>query len=105
MVRQYPYTLQQQIVSGGGKDDNGNYTAPSNNWVDICYCRDEHGNGKKVTLTDGNSYEYSFLIQLPRGTEPLAPGTKVRVMDNNEVRAIGDVVHSRKDQLHSRIWV
>lgn len=105
MVRQYPYVLQVLELTGGGFDSNGNPIPPSETWMNLTRCRDEAGNGKKVTLNDGNVHEYAFLIQMPKGVEAIQPGKKVRVMDGADVRARGEVVYSRRDQLHSRAWV
>lgn len=105
MVAQYPYTLEVLVLSGGGYDNAGNPIDPTESWQVVSKCRDEAGNGKKVSLTDNSVYEYAFLIQLPRGVEAVEAGTKVRVVNRTEVRCSGDVVYSRKDQLHSRIWV
>lgn len=105
MVRQYPYILQSLTIADGGPDQDGNYQPATETWSDVCICRDEAGNGKKLTLADGSVHEYSYLVQMPKGTEPIDSGTKIRVMDGGEIRATGEVLYSRKDQLHSRLWV
>ena len=104
MVSQYPYILQVLSITGT-KDENGNWIAGTENWINLTRCRDEAGSGKKVTGIDGSSHDYSFLIQMPQGVEAIAAGTKVRVVDGAAVRATGLVIYSRKDQFHSRVWV
>lgn len=107
MIRQYPYTLQVIIQVPDTQDPNtGSIIPGSSSWIDVCKCRDEAGSGKRVTLSDGNVYEYQFLVQCPRGIEALIPGSKIRIIDSAEnVRCQGSVSYSRKDQLHTRIWV
>lgn len=105
MVVQYPYILQVLFLTGSTQDANGNYQEQTETWANYCRCRDEAGAGKKVTTVDGNVHDYSYLIQMPRGVEAIAPGTMVQVMQGSEVRAKGKVIYSRKDQMHSRIWV
>jgi hypothetical protein len=93
-------------MTAGGKDADGNPIPPSEDWVNLTRCRDEAGNGKAITLSDGTQQQYSYLIQMPKGVEAIAFDKKVRVLDSaNNVRAEGKVIYSRKDQLHSRIWL
>lgn len=106
MVKQYPYTLQVLYMTGGGKDSDGNIIPPSDDWVNYSRCRDEAGNGKPITLTDGTQSQYSYLIQMPKGVEALEFGKPVQVLDSEgNIRAKGKVIYSRKDQLHSRAWL
>jgi hypothetical protein len=104
VASQYPYVLQVLLLTGNTQDADGNYIPQTETWTNLCRCRDESGNGKSISTVDGEIYPYSFLIQMPKGVDPLAPGTQVRVMDGSTVRATGKVVYSRKDQLHSRAW-
>lgn len=105
MVSQYPYILQVLNLLGGGYDENGNPIPPSEQWINYCRCRDEAGNGRTVTTQDGVQHQYSFLVQMPKGVDEVKAGTKVKVVDGSDVRASGEVIYSRKDQLHSRLWV
>lgn len=105
MVKQYPYRLQRLTQTGPTTNPNGAYVGGSETWVDLCKCRDENSNGRPVTV-DGIQYAYNFLVQCPKGTNKLNSGEVVRVIDaENNVRVKGQVVHSSKDQLHTRIWV
>lgn len=104
-MTQYPYTLEVLYLTGGGKDVNGNPIPPIENWVALTRCRDEDGKSKVITTPDGVQHQFAFLVQMPQGVEPLKSGAKVRVKEGNEIRAIGDVIYSRKDQFHSRLWV
>jgi len=105
MIQQYPYTLEVLNIVEGEPDANGDYAVPLDSWQTISKCRDEAGNGRKITLEDGSAFEYNFLIQMPKGVESIAVGKKVRVKDGNSVRATGEIKYSRKDQLHTRAWV
>jgi len=105
MISQYPYILQVLFLTGGGTDENGNPISPSETWVNLTRCRDEAGNGRLITTVDGQQHQYSFLVQMPKGVEAVALGSQIRVVDGVEVRATGKVVYSRKDQMHSRLWV
>lgn len=106
VIRQYPYQLEIMVQQPDTVDGNGATIPGSKDWVFVCSCRDEAGNGKKVVREDGVVYDYSFLIQCPRGIEPVADGTFIRVLNSiGNVRCKGQVVHARKDQLHTRIWV
>lgn len=105
VVKQYPYTLEMLVQTGGGYDEAGNPIPSSEGWETVCNCRDEAGNGKKVTLSDNLVHEYSFLVQCPKGTPSIQKGTTIRVKEGDEVRCQGEVIYSRKDQLHTRLWV
>lgn len=105
MVVQYPYILEMLVRSGGGYDNAGNPIPSFEDWVSVGKCRDEAGNGKKVTLSDNTVHEYSFLVQCPKGTPAIEKGTTIRIMEGNIIRCQGEVIYSRKDQLHTRLWV
>lgn len=106
MVRQYPYTLQKQTSTAPTRNSDGDWVGGGVDWVDYAKCRDEDGTGKLVTMPDGQAATYSFLIQLPRGTEKIETGVAIKVVDSDGVtRAEGVVKYSRKDQLHTRAWV
>jgi len=105
MVVQYPYTLEVLKHIGGTYDPAGNPIPSQEVWQQLAKCRDEAGNGKKVSLSDNTVNEYAFLVQLPKGTEAVPVDTIIRVMDGQTVRCTGKVIYSRKDQLHSRLWV
>jgi hypothetical protein len=104
MVKQYPYLLQVFVQADATMDNNGNWIPGTQSWVDVCECRDESGSGKRITLTDGSVYEYNALIQCPV-IDQIKPGTMIRVIDGNVIRVEKAVVYSRKDQMHTRIWV
>lgn len=106
MVRQYPYTLQVLTLSGGGFDGDGNPIPSVEEYVDYAMCRDEaNAGGRQINLVDGGAHVFDSLVQLPKGTVPVAVGTSVRVMDGASIRIKGSVKRSQKDQLHTRIWV
>lgn len=106
MVKQYPYILQVFIQTEPTQDPvTGAMIPGTSSWEDVCKCRDEAGNGKRLKLQDNEFIEFSFLIQMPIGSPALEKDTKVRVMQDSIVRCEGSIIYSRKDQLHSRIWV
>jgi hypothetical protein len=105
MVSQYPYTLQVLLPGPDTQDAAGNIIPGTANWVNLTRCRDEDGRGKKVTLSDGNEHQFTFLIQMPKGVEALKAGTNVKVMEGSTVRAEGKVLYSRKGQMHTQTWV
>lgn len=107
MSMQYPYRLEKFIVNESWQDENGDFIPEQSKWEFVCKCRDEAGNGKQIQGTDGTIYTYSSLIQCPKGVGLIDTGTKVRVKDiMNNVRVLeAPVIYSRKDQLHTRIWV
>ena len=106
MVRQYPYTLQTQTSTAPTRNSDGDWVGGGVDWVDYSKCRDEDGTGRLITMPDGQTASYSFLIQLPRGTAALEAGRAIRVVEpNGVIRAEGVIKYSRKDQLHTRAWV
>lgn len=104
-MKQYPYILEVLYLSGGGQDADGNAIEPTKNWLALARCRDEAGNGKSVATQDGIVHQFSFLVQLPKGVEAFKAGTQIRVKDGAEIRCLGSVIYSRKDQFHTRLWV
>ena len=105
MVKQYAYQLEVLSIPDTVFDEKGNIIPPVETWNLVANCRDESGHGKKVTMADGLSYDYSFLVQLPKGVEAVEVGKRVRVLSVDHVRCEGVVIYSRKDQLHTRLWV
>lgn len=105
-VKQYPYTLQVLVQTPAYQDENGNWIPGTEQWVEHSKCRDEAGKGNKIIGEDGNEYDYSFLVQMPKGTAKLNSGNQIKVLTKNLVqRATGTIIYSRKDQLHTRAWV
>ncbi|WP_145716007.1 hypothetical protein [Chitinophaga japonensis] len=61
--------------------------------------------GRMVQLTDGNQFVYSWVVYMPKGTAPVAPGTAITVTWNGETIATGNVLLFSQGQLNSRIWL
>jgi hypothetical protein len=105
MKNQYPYTLQilpkQEVI----KDANGDFMDVDTAWETLGKCRDEAGRNYKVNSPDGVGYVATVLIFAPKGTDVIAPGATVRVMDGDICRATGKVIISRKEFFHTRIWL
>ena len=107
-VIQYPYNLEILTKTEGGfNESNGEWTSAVETWTFHAKCRDEaNGSGGRVTNQDGQVYIYGSLIHLPKGTDGLKGGDKVRVVDSSgTVRVEGSVQRFSKDQLHARIWL
>lgn len=103
---QYPYILQTLQQTDAVQDENGNWTPGGEEWVTHSKCRDESGSGRQVRGEDGSAIVVNFLVQCPLGTPAVPANTSIRVVDESEnVRATGKVLYSRKDRLHTRIWV
>lgn len=107
MIRQYPYNLEiQKITESEYIPETGEYSKGGEEWVFVAKCRDEAGTGRKITTPDGESYMYGTLVQLPKGTDGIKPGDKIRVVDEcGEIIFTGSVAKFKKNQLHSRLWV
>lgn len=106
MVKQYPYELYVFTAGESVFDEaTGEWVANPETWNFKSKCRDEAGTGRKITTPDGEAYTYGTLVQLPKGTDGIKSGDRIRVMNGSQVRFEGSVVRFSKDQLHSRIWV
>lgn len=106
-VIQYPYNLEVQTKTESVFDENtGEWSVGEETWVFHSKCRDEGGNGSRITTQDGEVYAYGSLIQLPKGTDGIRGGDHVRVTDSEgNVRVQGRTQKFSKDQLHSRLWL
>jgi hypothetical protein len=105
MRSQYPYKLQVIPELSPIKDENGDFVSNTPEWLDVAKCRDETGRNYVVNTPDGAGYVSTVTIFAPKGTTPLSPGTIVRVLDGDVVRATGKIVASRKEFFHTRIWL
>lgn len=106
---QYRYNLSSVVITGGGYDEKGNAYPSEVSEIVISKCRDEAGNGKTITLDDGNVLTYTAMIQVPGivSFENLPKvGSTVRVTDENGVIRVEKIVRVvRKELYHSRLWV
>lgn len=106
MVRQYPYTLELlQKTKSVFDESTASWIESTEEWVEVSKCRDETGGGGKVTTQDGEIYSFSSIVQLPKGTDGIKSGDRIRVIQGGNVRFEASVVRFSKDQLHSRLWV
>lgn len=106
MVKQYPYILYTQQLSGGGFNSDGDPIEPTPVFVPHSKCRDESNiGGKVVTMIDGSVHMYEALVQLPKKTEALQAGTLIYIMDGSDIRLQGTIKFFRREQMHCRIWV
>ena len=107
MVKQYPYKLELLANAEAIYDEtNGEFSAGLDQWSFHCNCRDEVGGGGKITTPDGEAYNYGSTVYLPKGTDGIKPGDKIRVLTTDGIlRFEGTVARFSKDQFHSRLWV
>lgn len=109
MVVQYPYILQILNTTESIQDEDGNWIEGNQAWINYSKCRDEDGNGKTVNGADGSQHVFSLLVQMPLGTTPLAPGDRIRIVNADTLQSERvpecEVIFSRKDQKHTRLWV
>ncbi len=105
---QYDYTLKILKKNEGEFDENtSSWIVGLEEWIDISKCRDEpNGSGAKITTTDGQVYSFGSMIYLPKGTDGIKSGDRIKVEDKGgNIRIEADVVRFSKDHFHSRIWV
>lgn len=107
MVTQYPYELLvYEEDEATYNEQYGKWSNESGNWESYGACRDEKSSsGSHVITVDGEVYDYSWIIFLPKGAEEVLKGSRVKVMDGNETRLKGRVIRFSSDQLHCRIWL
>lgn len=104
-VKQYPYTLLKKVDTASVKDENGNWTIPTSEWVEVGPCRDESNTkGAVVNLADGSAYVYSATVYMPK-TESIKTGTMIQVKDGENVRVYGAVNRFVTNQLNCQLWV
>ena len=105
MKGQYPYQLQVLNQSDDLQDENGDFIVAPKSWSDVGLCRDEPGRRYKVPTTDVVAYISTFIIYSPKGTEAVAVGKTIRVLDGDEIRVEMKVTASRRELFHTRLWV
>lgn len=107
MVKQYPYTLYVYSNAGTTYNENtGEWTIGEPTWTKFSKCRDEIGGGGKITTADGEVYNYGAVVYMPKGTEGIKNGDRIKVLDEaGNTRLESSVQRFTKDQLHSRLWV
>lgn len=107
MVTQYPYNLEVEMTKESTyNEQTGTWSEESKWWKLHSECRDEmSSSGTKVLTIDGEQYEYSWVIFMPKSSKVILPGTKVRVKDGDKVRVEARAIRFSNDQLHSRLWL
>lgn len=107
MVNQYPYQLVIQTIQDPIYDEeSGSWTEETTIEEDYVKCRDDSNSaGSVIQTTDGEEYVFSYVIYMPFGTKPIELGSKVKVLNGNELRAEGRVKKFYKGQLHSILWL
>lgn len=108
MVIQYPYNLKVFKNTEAVFDENtASWIEGTSTLVSIGKCRDEaNGAGGKITTKDGENYIFGATVYMPLGTEEIAEGQKIQVVDDaGKIRISGDVKRFSKNQLNSVLWV
>lgn len=108
MVRQYPYKLEVFLKTEAVYDpETGTFTPGTEEWKNYGKCRDEVNNsGTRSEVNSQIKYEYTWLIQCPKNLKEISIGATIRVIGKKgEVRMTGEVLRTKYDQLHARIWV
>lgn len=96
---QYPDVLKLIALSGGGQDEDGNWTEPTETEINL-QCRFvPNGQGIKA-LFDGIEYIVKYKIAFPLGTQPLKIGDKIYRGESEFI-----VLNFEQGQLHSVAWV
>lgn len=107
MIKQYPYVLEV-FTSGEStyNEQTGEWIIEEGEWVEHSKCRDEvSSSGGQVVTTDGEVYSYTWIVLMPKGVAEIKPGTKVRVMDGDDMRLEANAIRFSSDQLHCRLWL
>ena len=122
---QYPQYLYAFKPGEATRNENGSYVAGTGAWELQSACREEtNGKGKKIQLTNSETYVFASLIQIPAGAARIPEGTKIAVTTfevepeylNDEswieasrrvglVRITGEVAKYDVGRLHNRCWI
>lgn len=90
------------------RNETGDFV-PGNDpeWTFLSDCRDEpSASGRKVTGTDGESREFSSIIQLPEDCPEIGTGVRVQVRDESGSVVIESTVKRfKKYRKSSRLWL
>ncbi len=102
-----PHTLSYKEVSEGHNDQNGDWVAGDETWVDD-YCKCDvvpAGKANVITIPDGAVQNYSYTIyNLPRTCREFKYGDTIKLSlfgDKREFKVLG----FHRYQLQCKIWV
>lgn len=125
---QYPHWLYARMAHGEAVQDEqtGRWQGEQLGWLKLCRCREEtNGKGNQIQAAGGEFITFSAIVQLPKGTPVIEPGTEVVVSDfnyqiegtfdnpdvmtsaplNGSFRLKGICLKYDAGRLHSRLWV
>ena len=75
-----PHILSVLTKSEEYEDENGDFHAGKETWVEVCRCDAvPAGQANKITTPDGMELQYAYTIYLPKGTREFHTGEKVRI--------------------------
>lgn len=103
MVVQYPHTLTAKIISESYQDDDGNWMPGGVSTRQITCRAEPNGSGRQIQLADGSLITYSWIVYMPKATQPLPNGIVVAV--DSSPSALGKVLRFSQGQLNSRLWL
>lgn len=82
MVR-YPYTLEIWHEEDATQNPDGSWTDGFAQWRTVGRCNARQVNGaRQINGQNGEAFFYSFEVVMPANTQPIAIGTRVRIIDN-----------------------
>lgn len=90
------------------KDENGDYKPGGDlAWTLLSDCRDEPSDkGRQVANVDGESIEYSSIIQLPEDCPEIGSGVEVQVRNaDGKVVFEGKAIRFKTYRKNCRLWV
>jgi hypothetical protein len=102
---QYPHDLYILTTSGGSVNADGDIVPATQQWINVCRCREEKKSGSAVYMNSGTQFEYSSKIFTPTTCPNLEKGASFEVRNGSEVRAKGTVKLFDASVNHCRIWV
>lgn len=110
MITQYPHFLFVKSVTESVKDENGNWSDASEQWVLHSMCREQsNGKGRMINGADGKAILFASVVHMPLETVKIIEGTEIKVGNSEDPEAIGritgQVLKFDVGQLHCRLWV
>ena len=102
-----PHRLYVQQATPVGSDANGFELPYVSGWVHRCDCREQPtGQGRVITVANGESVAYSSIVFVDAGTPAIETGTRIEVREPDDtVILTGEVKRFSRNDYHARIWV
>lgn len=90
------------------KDENGDYISnEASDWHFISECREEPSDkGRNIANVDGDSIEYTSIIQLPGDCPQINVGVEIQVRDmEDNVIFEATAIRYKQYRKNARLWV